>query len=90
MTTSTARAVSRKTKCRTIREPTPTRTIWSNSGDNSGMHAGGTAGSSYQRQQPENPSQYGSKTGSYWEEKGSDREHSAENRMNEQDPDKRQ
>ena len=50
----------------------------SNSGDNSGMHAGGTAGSSYQRQQPENPSQYGSKTGSYWEEKGSDREHSAE------------
>ena len=62
----------------------------SNSGDNSGMHAGGTAGSSYQRQQPENPSQYGSKTGSYWEEKGSDREHSAENRMNEQDPDKRQ
>ena len=54
------------------------------------MHAGGTAGSSYQRQQPENPSQYGSKTGSYWEEKGSDREPSAENRMNEQDPDKRQ
>ena len=53
----------------------------SNSGDNSGMHAGGTAGSSYQRQQPENPSQYGSKTGSYWEEKGSDREHSAENRI---------
>ena len=28
MTTCTARAVSRKTKCRTIREPTPTRTIW--------------------------------------------------------------
>ena len=57
--------------------------------DNSGMHAGGTAGSSYQRQQPENSSQYGSKTGSYWEEKGSDREQSAENRMNGQNPDKR-
>ena len=61
----------------------------SNSGDNSGMHAGGNQGSSYQRQQPENSSQYGSKTGSYWEEKGSDREQSAENRMNGQNPDKR-
>ena len=61
----------------------------SNSGDNSGMHAGGSQGSSYQRQQPENSSQYGSKTGSYWEEKGSDREQSAENRMNGQNPDKR-
>lgn len=60
----------------------------SNSGDNSGMHAGGNQGSSYQRQQPENSSQYGSKTGSYWEEKGSDREQSAENRMNGQNPDK--
>ena len=57
--------------------------------DNSGMHAGGNQGSSYQRQQPENSSQYGSKTGSYWEEKGSDREQSAENRMNGQNPDKR-
>ena len=57
--------------------------------DNSGMHAGGSQGSSYQRQQPENSSQYGSKTGSYWEEKGSDREQSAENRMNGQNPDKR-
>ena len=56
---------------------------------NSGMHAGGNQGSSYQRQQPENSSQYGSKTGSYWEEKGSDREQSAENRMNGQNPDKR-
>jgi hypothetical protein len=55
----------------------------------SGMHAGGNQGSSYQRQQPENSSQYGSKTGSYWEEKGSDREQSAENRMNGQNPDKR-
>ena len=53
------------------------------------MHAGGNQGSSYQRQQPENSSQYGSKTGSYWEEKGSDREQSAENRMNGQNPDKR-
>ena len=57
--------------------------------DNSGMHAGGSQGSSYQRQQPETSSQYGSKTGSYWEEKGSDREQSAENRMNGQNPDKR-
>ena len=53
-----------------------------NSDDNNGMHAGGTEGSSYQQQQNVNSSQYGSKTGSYWEEKGSDREQGAENRMN--------
>ena len=33
--------------------------------DNSGMHAGGTEGSSY-RPQPDNKEQYGSKKGSYW------------------------
>ena len=55
----------------------------SNSGDNSGMHAGGTEGSSY-RPQPDNKEQYGSKKGSYWEEKGSDREQSIGSRMNEE------
>ena len=44
--------------------------------DNSGMHAGGTEGSSY-RQQPDNKEQYGSK-------KGSDREQSIGSRMNEE------
>ena len=51
--------------------------------DNSGMHAGGTEGSSY-RPQPDNKEQYGSKKGSYWEEKGSDREQSIGSRMNEE------
>ena len=49
----------------------------------SGMHAGGTEGSSY-RPQPDNKEQYGSKKGSYWEEKGSDREQSIGSRMNEE------
>ena len=39
------------------------------------MHAGGTEGSSY-RPQPDNKEQYGSKKGSYWEEKAPDREQS--------------
>ena len=47
------------------------------------MHAGGTEGSSY-RPQPDNKEQYGSKKGSYWEEKGSDREQSIGSRMNEE------
>ena len=55
----------------------------SNSGDNSGMHAGSTEGSSY-RQQPDNKEQYGSKKSSYWQEKGSDRKQSVGSRMNEE------
>ena len=57
--------------------------------DNSGMHAGGTEGSSY-RPQPDNKEQYGSKKGSYWEEKGSDREQSIGSRMNEESMNKKQ
>ena len=60
----------------------------SHSRDNSGMHAGGSRGSSF-RQQSDNPVQYGSKKGSYWEEKGSDREPDAESRMNGQSPNKK-
>ena len=52
------------------------------------MHAGGSRGSSF-RQQSDNPVQYGSKKGSYWEEKGSDREPDAESRMNGQSPNKK-
>ena len=51
------------------------------------MHAGGTEGStegSSYRPQPDNKEQYGSKKGSYWEEKGSDREQSIGSRMNEE------
>ena len=55
----------------------------SHSRDNSGMHAGGTRGSAF-RQQSDDSVQYGSKKGSYWEEKGSDRERSVGSRMNEQ------
>lgn len=59
--------------------------------DNSGMHAGGTEGSSYrQQQQPGNTEQYGSKKGSYWEEKGSDREQGIGSRMNEESMNKKQ
>ncbi|WP_295912870.1 hypothetical protein [uncultured Alistipes sp.] len=59
--------------------------------DNSGMHAGGTEGSSYrQQQQPGHTEQYGSKKGSYWEEKGSDREQSIGSRMNEESMNKKQ
>ena len=53
--------------------------------DNSGMHAGGTEGStegSSYRPQPDNKEQYGSTKGSYWEEKGSDRAQSNGSRMN--------
>ena len=55
----------------------------SHSRDNDGMHAGGSDGSSYRRQ-PENSGQYGSKKGSYWEEKGSDRQPGVGSRMNEE------
>ena len=56
--------------------------------DNSGMHAGGSRGSSF-RQQSDNPVQYGSNKVAYWEEKGSDREPDAESRMNGQSPNKK-
>lgn len=53
----------------------------SNIRDNSGMHAGGSEGSSYkERQSTGNSSQYGSKSGSYWQEEGSNK--GSENRMN--------